>query len=803
MIRVALRSLAARPARTALTMLAIVLGVAMVASAFTVTDTMRKAADSLSGAAYDGTDAVVTGRTAFETSVSNEWAVTKPKVSEDVLAKVRALPEVAVAVGDVTDQNAKVIGTDGKPVGDGPYFGIGLDAGTKGVDRVNPLNLTDGRWAAGPGEVVLDNGTAEKADVEVGDKVRIATDRGREYTLVGTADFGSVKSLGTATVAAFDLEVAQRELHREGVYDDILIAGAPGVSPADVRAAVAKVVPASAVVTTAAADDRFTFDGLDQFIDIIRIALLVFGGVAVLVGAFTIFNALSITVAQRSRELGLLRLVGASRRQVLGSVVVEALAIGVLASIAGVAVGYGLAKGLTALLASMGLDLPEAGTVFAASTIVIAMLVGIVVTTLAGLIPAIRATRVAPVAVLREAALGEPGIAGRAVRRLVSLLGRPAERLGGTAGGLARRNAMRNPGRTFSTAMALTIGVALVTLVTVVATGLKDGATSSLERRVSADHVVVGTDGWSPVDASVVSEAAAVPGVRAVSVITQDGGKAFGDVEIVNGIDPATIGQVFRFDWAQGDDAVPGRLGRDGAIVDEGWASEHGLKVGSTFGVTSADGTNLRLTVRGIEESPVLDAMGLGPITVGKAAYASAFANDKPFVTMISAEKSAVAGLDRVLAGHPDAEMSTTAKWIDDRASGIDQLVAIFTALLALAVIVSLFGIVNTLVLSTFERTRELGMLRAVGMTRRQMRRMVRHESIITALLGALVGMAAGLGIAAIVTAVFADSGLTFVVPVGTLIAFTVVAVIAGVVAAVAPARRAAKLDPLTALAYE
>jgi putative ABC transport system permease protein len=409
---------------------------------------------------------------------------------------------------------------------------------------------------------------------------------------------------------------------------------------------------------------------------------------------------------------------------------------------------------------------------------------------------------VAPVAVLRAAAVREPGVVGRAVRALVSALGRPAEALGGSAGGLARRNAMRNPSRTFSTAMALTIGVALVTLVTVVAAGLKDSAKGGLERRVSADHVVVGVDGWSPVDGSVVSEARSVPGVQAVSGIRQDGGMAFGDVEIVNGID-AALPQVYRFDWTDGDDAVPGRLGGGGAIVDDGWAKEHDLRVGSTFSVTSAKGTELDLTVRGIEESPVLDALGLGPITVGSAAYDRAFANDKPFVTFIASDASAQDGLDQVIAGHPDADLSTTAAWIDERTSSVDQLVAIFGALLALAVIVSLFGIVNTLVLSTFERTRELGMLRAVGMTRRQMRRMVRHESIITALLGALTGMAVGLGLAAIVTTVFADAGLAFVVPVATLVAFTVVAVLAGVLAAVAPARRAAKLDPLTALAYE
>jgi putative ABC transport system permease protein len=294
-----------------------------------------------------------------------------------------------------------------------------------------------------------------------------------------------------------------------------------------------------------------------------------------------------------------------------------------------------------------------------------------------------------------------------------------------------------------------------------------------------------------------------VPGVRAVSGIAQDGGLAYGDVEFVNRIEPATIGEVFSFDWAHGNDRVPASLGNDGAIVDENWATEHKLAVGSTFKIRSAKGVDLWLTVRGIEKSPVLDALGLGPITLGAAAYDRAFTNRKTLLTLVSSEKSAAGGLKKVMATHPDAQLQTTADWVDDRAAQVDTLVGIFMVMLALAVFVSLIGIINTLLLATFERTRELGMLRAVGMSRRQMRRMVRHESVITALLGAISGMAAGLAIAYALTTVFADEGFAFVVPVPMLAVFTLVAVLAGVAAAVFPARRAAKLDPLTALAYE
>ena len=802
MTRVVLRGLAARPLRTALTALAIVLGVAMVSAAFTFTDTTRTAADALSSDSYDGTAAVVSARTAFEVG-SDDWAVQRPEIPASAVERVRQVPGVSAAVGDITDYDAKIIGKDGKPLGDGPYFGVGFDAGAAGAERLTPFRLEDGRWAAGPSEVVIDAGTAEKEGYGIGDRVAVAAKQTARYEVVGVARFASVKSLGTATVAVFDLPTAQKALGQPGSVDSVLVAADEGVSAAQLRGTLAAELDEFSV-STAAAHDRFTFDGLKMFVGIIKTVLLIFGGVAIVVGAFTIFNSLSITVAQRTRELGQLRMAGASRRQVLGAVLSEALVVGVLASVVGLFGGLGLAEGLSGLFSAMGLELPTAETVFATRTIVVAMALGVLVTLFAGLVPAWRATRVPPVAALQGPgdAVERAGLVKRAVRAVAGAIARPVEKAGGTAGMLARRNSMRHPGRTAATAAALTIGVALMTAVAVIGAGLKDSTKGSLERRIAAEYVLIGEDGWSPVDVPAVQAAASAPGVESVAGIKQDGGQAFGDVEVVNGIEPG-VASLFRFDWAEGDDSIPASLGADGAIVDEGWAEEHGLAVGDSFTVTSSNGTALELTVRGIESSPVLDAMSLGPITVGEEAFSAAFSAEKPFITFVGAPESAGPALDRALAAHPAAAAEPVEEFIASRTADVDTLLAIFAVLLALAVIISLFGIVNTLVLATFERTRELGMLRAVGMTRRQMRRMVRGESIVTALLGASTGMVIGLGLAAVATSLLADEGLTFAVPVTALIVLTVVAVLAGVLAAILPARRASRLDVLTALAYE
>jgi putative ABC transport system permease protein len=803
MTRVALKGLASRPVRTILTMLAIVLGVGMVSAAFTLTDTQRGAADSLSAAAYDGTDAVVSARTAFKIDSSSDYTVQKPTVDASVLGKVRAVPQVGAAIGDVSDQ-AQIVGKNGKPRGTGPYFGTGFDSRTPGAEKLTAFRLQSGRWATGPGEVAIDVATAEDEHFKLGSTIKVNT-RGAAtpFRVVGLVRFGTVKSLGKATIAVFDLQEAQRLFHKQGRYDSVLVAGRQGTSAPDVRRAVAAAVGPQMQVQSAAAQDRFTLDGLKKFIGIIKTVLLIFGGVAIFVGAFTIFNTLSITVAQRTREFAMLRMVGAARRQVLGSVLLEALALGIGASIIGIGAGFLLASGINAVFGALDLELPEAGMVFEARTAMVGLLVGTLVTLAAGFLPARRATKIAPVEALRDAdpSTRKLRLPARAVRAAASLIGRPAAVIGGSAGRLARRNAMRHPGRTAVTASALMIGVMLVTAVTVVANGLRQETKGTLNDRISASHVITAQDGYTPTDPEIARTAAGVHGVSAVSALRQDGALVAGDKEIVNGVDGATIAKVFDFTWKDGSNRVLTALGSDGAIVDDGWATEHHAKVGDPITITSAKGVKLTLQVRGIEKSPVLDSLGLGPITVNKAAFDRAFETQRDRLTFVNT--SDPAALHKALAAYPDAKLVTKDGFIKDMTADIDALLAIFMVLLALAVIVSLFGIVNTLVLSTFERTRELGMLRAVGMTRRQVRRMIRHESIITALLGAAMGIAAGLGIAALLAQVFADDGITFAVPAGSLVAFVIVAIAAGVLAAIMPARRAARMDVLTALAYE
>jgi putative ABC transport system permease protein len=847
---VALKGLFARRLRAVLTALAIVLGVAMVSGSFVLTDTISKAFDSIFTSSYSHTDAVVSGRKLVD--FSNGGNAT---VSQALLDRIRHMPDVAAASGALIDLNgdsthATLIGRDGKAIqtNGNPTFGFGVDPSQP---RFNPLKLKDGRWATGPKEVVIDAQTATKHHFAVGDTIGVAAhDPKRSFRIVGTATYGNVQSLGGATIAVFSIPTAQRLLDLRG-YSEISVAAKPGVSDATLVSELKKNVPQTAQVRTAKQQANEDKKGVSSFISFIRGFLLGFGGIALFVGAFVIFNTLSITVAQRTRELATLRTLGASRRQVLRSVVLESFAIGLAASVIGLFAGFGLARGLSSLFGALGLSLPEASTVYATRTVVISLLLGVLVTVLAGFVPALRATRVPPIAAVREGAvierrkrlgpvagvvlfgiasaliayatlgghlgsgksllalaggtlLGLLGVAGFApalVTTLAAVVGIPAKRLGGAAGRLAAENATRNPARTASTAAALMIGLALVSFVAVLGNGVHGSVDRAIERQVTADWVVTSQNGWSAFPAAAGRAAAKVPGVALASDIRSDRGR-IGDANVsVNGVDPATIARVYHFDWKQGSNATLARLDGHGALVKQAFGRKHHLGVGDTFTLRSPAGTPVRLTVAGIFQPPRVMEV-LGGVVISQAAFDRTFTRPSNSLTLIEGSPTQ-AGLDRALAAFPDAKAQTQHAYVKAQSSFIDKMLNLLYVLLALSVIVSLFGMLNTLVLSVFERTRELGMLRAVGMTRRQARRMVRHESVITALIGAALGLPLGIMLAAAVTHALGKYGVTFSVPVASLVVFAVAAIIAGVLAAIAPARRAARLNVLEALQYE
>jgi putative ABC transport system permease protein len=847
---VALKGLFARRLRAVLTALAIVLGVAMVSGSFVLTDTISKAFDSIFTSSYSHTDAVVSGRKLVD--YSNGGNAT---VSQALLERIRRMPDVAAASGALVDLNgdsthATLIGRDGKAIqtNGNPTFGFGIDPSQP---RFNPLKLKDGRWATGFNEVVIDAQTAKKHHFAVDDTIGVAAHGPRRsFHIVGTATYGNVESFGGATIAVFSIPTAQRLLDLQG-YSEISVAAKPGVSNAKLVSELKQDVPQTAQVLTAKQQANEDKKGVSSFISFIRGFLLGFGGIALFVGAFVIFNTLSITVAQRTRELATLRTLGASRRQVLRSVVLESFFIGLGASVIGLFAGFGLARGLSSLFGALGLSLPEASTVYATRTVVVSLLLGVLVTVLAGFVPALRATRVPPIAAVREGAvidrrkplgpvagvilfgiasaliayatlgghlgsgksllalaggtlLGLLGVAGFApalVTTLAAVVGIPARRLGGAAGRLAAENATRNPARTASTAAALMIGIALVSFVAVLGNGVHGSIDRAIERQVNADWVITSQNGWSAFPAAAGRAAAKAPGVALASDIRSDRGRIGNANVSVNGVDPATIARVYRFDWMKGSNATLARLDGHGALVKQAFGRKHHLGVGDTFTLSSPAGKPVQLKVAGIFQPPRVTEL-LGGVVISQAAFDRTFTRPSNSLTLIEGSPSQ-AGLDRALAAFPDAKAQTEHEYVKAQSSFIDTMLNLLYVLLALSVIVSLFGMLNTLVLSVFERTRELGMLRAVGMTRRQARRMVRHESVITALIGAALGLPLGIMLAAAVTHALGEYGVTFSVPIESLVVFAIAAMIAGVLAAIAPARRAARLNVLEALQYE
>jgi putative ABC transport system permease protein len=851
-IRFALKGLGSRKLRSTLTALAIVLGVAMVSGTYVLTDSIDQAFGTIFNDIRTGSNAVISGKPAFD--LSEGGGATAPAFDESLLEEVRGLDEVAQAEGSVDSDATQLIGDDGKAVvyGGAPNLGFSIASG----DSVfNPLELVEGRWPAA-NEVVIDEATADKEGFDVGETVGVqANGPVVKLELAGVVRFRSSITLGGATLAGFDLSTAQRLFQKEGKLDEIAVAAKPGVSDEELVAAIEPILPAQTQVRTGRGQAREDAAETGEFISFLQKFLLAFGGVALFVGAFVIANSLSITIAQRTREFATLRTLGASRRQVLRSIVVEALVLGVLASIVGLFLGLLLAKGLFRLFDAVGFTLPNSGLVFENRTIVVSLLVGIVVTLLASLRPAVRATRVPPIAAVREGAtlpegrfhrfrtpasallaalgfalllwglFGASGTTGvllfmlvgalvifigvsllsvRFVRPLAWALGFPAARLGGAAGSLARDNSRRNPQRTASTAAALMIGLALVTLVSVLAAGIVQtfkGAVDDLWK--AGDYAITAQNNFSPLPIAAADAVAETPGVTDVGNVRTGEVAAYGKALFATAVDPPTS-KIFSIDWVDGTDDVLADLGADGAFVDEDYAQDHDLQVGSPVELTFPDGTTRSFVVQGIFDPPT-GGSPFGRVTISAETWDALVEQPRnlfSFVLMEGGQTDAnAAALDRTLGDFPNAKAQTRDEFVDNQISGLSAVLNILYVLLALSVVVSLFGIVNTLVLTVFERTREIGMLRAIGMTRRQVRRMIRHESVITALIGAVIGIVLGVILAGLLIA--RVDFIDFTLPAAQLVVFAIASVFVGIVAAIFPARRAARLDPLQALHYE
>ncbi len=851
MIRVALRGMLRRKLRTVLTAIAIVLGVALITGTYVLTDSIKGAFGGIFTQVYRGTDATVTGKSAF--SLSNNGTTTAPPFGQSLLPKIRNLPDVADAVGGVGG-NAHLI-LDGKVVhfGGAPNLGFSVDPKRPAL---NSLALVEGNWP-GTNQIVIDQATGNKKDLKVGQTIGVqANGPTLQMRISGFVHFGGASSLGGATLSGFNLPTAQRLFQRIGKLDQIRAKAKPGVTPAKLADEIRTILPPHTQVRTGQAQAKSDAKDTESFLNFLQDFLLAFGGIALFVGSFVIANSLSITITQRTRELATLRTLGASRRQVRRSIVIEGFAIGTLASILGIAVGLGLGVGLFKLFDLVGFTLPNNGLVLHQRTVIVALVVGILVTVIASLRPAFRATRVPPIAAAREGSELPPGrfakyrpigsalltalgfalviyglfahglgtkgvllsmgvgtllifigvslLAARFARPLAWVLGAPASRFGGAAGALARDNARRNPQRTASTASALMIGLALVTLVAVIAAGITKSFRGAVNDLWVSGYAITAQNNFDPIPIAAGNAAARTPGVQAIANVRG------GDAEILNGVHQATAvgpggAQIFNMTWLDGGNStVFTRLGAHGAFTDKSFAKSHNLTIGSPLTLTAPTGKSIDVKVIGIFDPPT-GGSPFGVVTISDKAWDKIY--DTPqnlfsFVRMKGGETDADrAALERQLKAFPNAKVQTKKEFIDNQISGLNAILNVLFVLLALSVIVSLFGIVNTLILTVFERTRELGMLRAIGMTRRQVRRMIRAESVITALMGGVIGIALGLVLGGLLAARI--DFIVFALPWKQVIFFAIAAVVVGVVAAIFPARRAAKLNVLEALQYE
>jgi putative ABC transport system permease protein len=854
-IKVALRGLAGRKLRALLTGIAIILGVAMISGTFVLTNSIDHAFDKIFSDARKGSNAVISGKSAFD--IGDQTGVSAPSFDQSLLPKVRAVPGVAEAEGSVDSDSTQLIDENGKVIqfglGGAPNLGFSI---ANGASRFNPLSLVSGSWPHGK-EIVIDKETVSKKHLEVGDEIGVQVEGPVEkFRISGIVQFSSGLSIGGATLAGFDMPTAQRLFKKQGQFDEIAVAAKPNVTDAELVKQIRPILPSDAQVRTASQQVEEDAADTNDFISFMRIFLLAFGFIALFVGSFVIANSLSITIAQRTRELATLRTLGASRRQVLRSIIVEALVVGVLFSVIGLFCGFLLAKGLFWFFDVIGLELPNTGLGGLTRTaVILALVAGVLVTLIASLRPAIRATKVPPIAAVREgavlprgrfarfrgvgaaltAALGFAALAygifgnglgtgqvlawmgigivlvfigvalfaSRFVRPLAEILGWPATQIGGAAGFLARDNSRRNPQRTASTAAALMIGLTLVTLVATLASGILASFRGAVNELFVGDYAITAQNNFSPIPIDAANAAAKAPGVTDIGNVRTGEIRVFKSTEFATAVDPG-MAQVIDMKWTAGSQAVFSQLGENGAFVDNDYAKDHDLKLGAPVRATFPNGNIRTFTIKGIFDPPT-GGSPFGHVTISATAWDSEVPQPKNLFSFLKMEggktDANLAALDTALEGFPNAKAQSREQFIDNQIEPFNRILFILYVLLALSVIISLFGIINTLVLTVFERTREIGMLRAIGMTRRQIRRMILHESIITALIGAALGIVLGLVLASLLIARI--DFIVFSFPTTQVIVFVIAAIIVGILASIFPARRAAKLDPLQAIAYE
>jgi putative ABC transport system permease protein len=837
MRNVTIKGLLAHKLRLALTALAIVLGVTFISGTFVLTDTLHNTFSNLFGTVYSKIDFQVRGVAQLGSGAN----ATRNELPESLLATVRGVPGVAAAEGEASGY-AQFIAPDGKAIANGsaPNLSVTFDPDP----QLSSLHLIAGGPPTTSDDVVMDAATAQKYGFTVGQRVRILSALPtRTFTITGIAEFGDASNLAGATLAAFTLPTAQAIAQVPGQLDDINVLTAPGADKAAVQRAIAKVLPAGVEVVTGQTLISENTTAVSQDLSFFDAALLVFAFISLFVGGFTIFNTFSIIVGQRTRELALLRIVGASRRQVFRSVLAEAALVGLVSSLIGLGLGALAALGLRALVGGFGVSLPPGSLVFEPRTVLVGLLVGVGVTVVAAIGPARGAVRIPPVAALDDRqsgpttslrrrfiggtalalvgvvllafGLAKPAIAlvgigavaifvGTATLApaiaspLSSVIGRPLARVLGEPGKLGRENSMRSPRRTAQTASALMVGLALVAAMSVFGASVSRSTTSSVDQAVSADLIVT-PNGSGELSSSAASLASSVPGVTATTTIY---GGQFEFQNTLSKLVAVSTNNLASTVILRMTSGTPAALARGEMLIDSTTAQNKHLAVGDTVPARFALTGPTTLRIGGIYEANAL----IGSYVVSSAFFSSHYPVQPPAGLLLRTNGSTAVdnAVTNALAPYPNVQVQTRAQYEQAQVSAINQILGLVYALLALAVLIALIGIVNTLMLSVFERTREIGLLRAVGMRRRQVRTMIRSEAVILAIFGAIIGIIVGTGMGVALVSSLKNQGITdTVIPVSSLVIFLVLAALLGLVAAGWPARRAAKLDVLAAIAAQ